>query len=96
MECHRCRGLEADSSQLTGDLYEHYSTIPHAFEAVEVYASHFVALSHTQTEDGRLRSWEAVGVLIHQELVVGAVDRVVQHSAMEADLDVLHCTKRPV
>jgi hypothetical protein len=35
-------------------------------------------------------------VLIDQELVVGAVDRVVQHGSVKLDLDVLHRIKRPV
>jgi hypothetical protein len=35
-------------------------------------------------------------VLVDQELVVGTVDGVVQHGAVEADLDLLHRAKRPV
>jgi glyoxylase I family protein len=35
-------------------------------------------------------------VLIHHDLVVGAVDGVVQHGAVEPDLDVLHRAKGPV
>jgi hypothetical protein len=35
-------------------------------------------------------------VLINQELIVGAVYRVVQHGAVQTDLDVLHRAKRPV
>ena len=35
-------------------------------------------------------------MLVDQELVVGTVYGIVQHSAVESDLDVLHRTKRPV
>ena len=43
-----------------------------------------------------LRGRDPVGVLVDQELVVAAVDRVVQHCLVDPDLDVLHRAKRPV
>jgi hypothetical protein len=40
--------------------------------------------------------WDAIRVLIDDQLVVGAIDRVVQHGLVQADLHVLYLGHRPV
>jgi hypothetical protein len=53
-----------------------YSACPNALETVKVKGSHLAAICVTKAEDGCLRSRNAVAMLIDQESIVGAVDRV--------------------
>ena len=39
---------------------------PHTLEAIEVEGGHLATVSITQAKDGRMRSRDAVGVLIDQ------------------------------
>lgn len=52
-------------------------------------------VSHRQNT-GALCGWYAMGVLINRELVVGVVDRVVQHGPVKPDLDVLDSAEGPI
>src|SRR5262249_47744369 len=70
-------------------LFERHSARPHTLEAVEVECCHFSAPSVAQAKHRRMRRRDAVRVLVDEHLVVGAIDRVVQHSLVQTDLNVL-------
>src|SRR5437868_9303719 len=77
-------------------LTKRHGSSPYAFEAVKVEGGHLAAVGSAQAEHGCPSGWDAVGVLVDQELVIGAVDRVIQHGAVEPDLDVLDRGERLV
>lgn len=67
-------------------LWERHSVSPHTLEAVEVERRHLAVWNAAKAKYRRMRRRDAVSVLIDEQLVIGVIDRAVQHCLMQADL----------
>jgi hypothetical protein len=70
------------SSGLRWALPDRFGGSPDSLEAVEVSAGHVAASGLTEAEHGRVSRWDALGVLVDEELPIGLVERVVQDRPM--------------
>ena len=77
-------------------LCKRRSTCPYMLEAIEVEGrSTPAAAGVAHVKYRRLCRWDAICVLIYQELAIGTVDRVIENGAVEPDLDVLDQVSEP-
>src|SRR6266508_3974304 len=79
-----------------GTSFQRARAVPHAVEAFQVRGDHVASGDAPQVQHRRLGGREVVNVRVDHELVVGAVDRVVQDRAVRAELDAIDLTQRPV
>lgn len=78
MACERLRLLEADLLQVA----------PGSFEAIDIARKRVAVLGLVEAEHRSVDAGTPASMLVDEELVVGTIDRVVQHRLMQLDLNV--------